>query len=129
MDKELEEILAEIKDDKKFSLQHLKFFIEGFNDRFWRALHNLLSNSVKKYVFQPSNRVEWIVIGKNRDYLIVSNLYCSCDDFYVKVVVQKSAKMCYHLLSKILADILDYHEQINVEDERYEELMKDWKHL
>ena len=129
VDTKLENILAEIKSDKNFSLQHLKFFIQVFNDRFWRALQNLLSSSVKKYVFHPSNRVEWIVVGKTRDYLIISNLYCSCDDFYVKVVVQKNAKMCYHLLSKLLGEALGNYEQINVEDERYDELMRDWKQL
>ncbi|MFX1294340.1 MAG: hypothetical protein ACFFD2_05740 [Promethearchaeota archaeon] len=127
MNNELEKILDEIKNNKNFSPDHLKFFIEEFNERFWKALRKVLENGVKKYNFKPSNRIVWIVIGNTRDYLILSNLYCPCEDFYVKVVIQKKARMCYHLLSKILADNLDYYEKINIEDERYDNLMKDWK--
>ncbi len=127
MTDELENILKEIKKDKKFTPEHLKYFVEEFNDRFWRALQTTLAKNVKKYIFKPSNRIVWIVIGKTRDYLILSNLHCMCDDFYMKVVIKKTAKMCYHLLSKILAENLGYYEKIIIEDNRYDELMKDWK--
>ena len=123
----LEIILEEIKKDKKFSTEHLKFFVEEFKERFWRALREVVTKGVKKYIFNPSNRIVWIVLGNKRDYLILSDLYCNCEDFYVKIVVQKTAKMCYHLLSKILAEYLDYYETFNVEDERYDELMDEWK--
>ena len=127
MTREIQEILKEIKRDKKFSPAHLKFFIDEFDERFWRALRNVLQKSVKKYVFKPSNRIVWIVVGNTRDYLIISDLYCACNDFYVKVVIKKAAKMCYHLLSKILADNLEYFEKFTVEDERYDKLMIEWK--
>jgi len=127
MNSDLENILDEISQDKKFSPNHLKYLIDEFNNRFWRALRKILEKGVKKYIFKPSNRIVWIVLGNRRDYLIISDLYCTCDDFYMKVVIKKTAKMCYHLLSKILADYLDYYEEINVEDERFNELMKDWK--
>ena len=103
MDNELESILNEIKKDKKFSIQHLKYFIEVFNDRFWRALQKVSEKGVQKYIFSPSNRVVWIVIGKSKDYKILSNLFCPCEDFYLSVVTRKTAKMCYHLLAKILS--------------------------
>ncbi|NVM29165.1 MAG: hypothetical protein HWN65_10010 [Candidatus Helarchaeota archaeon] len=127
MNDELESILQQIRDEKKFTLEHLKYFVDGFNDRFWRALRNTLNNGVKKYVFKPSNRIVWIVIGNRKDYLIISNLYCNCEDFYVKVVIKKAARMCYHLLSKVLAENLNYYEKFTVEDERYDELMEEWK--
>lgn len=127
MNDELESILQQIRDEKKFTLEHLIYFVDGFNDRFWRALRNTWNNGVKKYVFKPSNRIVWIVIGNKKDYLIISNLYCNCEDFYVKVVIKKAARMCYHLLSKVLAENLDYYEKFTVEDERYDELMEEWK--
>lgn len=129
MEPQFKKFVDQIQCDKKFSIEHLKYLIVEFDERFWRSLRNVATKNVKKYIFTPSNRTAWIVIGKNRDYLIISNLFCPCDDFYVKVVVQKSSKICYHLLSKILAEALDYYEVIAVEDERYNELMKDWKLL
>lgn len=127
MSYELNKIMEDIKKDKRISLEHLKYLAEEFDERFWKSFRNLLSYGVKKYHFIPSNRIVWIVIGKGRDYLILSDLYCNCEDFYVKVVVQKSAKICYHLLAKLLADSFNYYEEIHVEDERFEQLMKDWK--
>ncbi len=129
MDKKFGEILKEMKATQSFSIPDLKYLVDEFDERFWRALLNMLAKNVKKYIFIPSNRVSWIVIGKSRDYLILSNLYCPCEDFYLNVVTRKTAKMCYHLLSKILAENLQFFEEIKVEDERYDELMKDWKQL
>ena len=127
MSNQLNKIMDAVKTDKKLSVEHLKYLVQEFDERFWRALRNFLFFGVKKYHFLPSNRIVWVVVGKGRDYLILSDLYCNCEDFYVKVVVQKSAKICYHLLAKILADNFEYYEEIRVEDERYEHLMKDWK--
>jgi predicted nucleic acid-binding Zn finger protein len=125
----LKSVFDAIRIDKKISLDHMHYFFEEFDERFWRALQNVLERGVKKYIFVPSNRTAWIVVGNKRDYLIISDLYCSCEDFYLNVVVRKTAKMCYHLLSKVLATTFEDYEQITVEDDRYEQLMNDWKRI
>jgi len=129
MNENLRSIFDEITLDKKLSLVQLKILSEEFEERFWKALQKVMEQGVKKYNFIPSNRIVWIVIGNKRDYLIISDLYCSCDDFYLNVVVRKTAKMCYHLLSKVLATAFGFYEEITVEDERYDQLMKDWKRI
>jgi len=129
MNENLKRIFDEIKNNKKISLDQLKILFEEFKERFWKALQIVLERSVKNYRFTPSNRIAWVVVGKKRDYLIISDLYCSCDDFYLNIVIRKTAKMCYHLLSKVLATALEYYEEIIVEDERYDQLMKDWKQI
>ena len=98
-----------------------------FKDRFWKAIHTIAEKRVKKYIFQPSNRIRWIVVGRERDYLILSDHYCSCQDFYIKVVIQQEIKFCYHLLAKILAESLDVYTEIRVEDNRFFDLMENWK--
>ncbi len=125
----LKKVFDEIRLDKKISIDQMHFFFKEFDERFWKALQTVLERGIKKYTFVPSNRIAWIVVGKKRDYLIISDLYCSCEDFYLNVVVRKSAKMCYHLLSKVLANIFEDYEKITVEDERYDQLMKDWKQI
>ena len=125
----LKKVFDELRIEKKFSLDQMHFFVEEFNDRFWKALQKVLERGVKKYTFVPSNRTAWIVVGNKRDYLIISDLYCSCEDFYLNVVVRKFTKMCYHLLSKVLATTFEEYEKITVEDARYEQLMKDWKQI
>ena len=105
----------------------MEYLTELLNKRFFKALRAVRERRVKKYVFTPSNRVVWIVIGNLRDYLIISDLYCACEDFYLNVVIRKSAKLCYHLLSKIFAEYFQNYETIQVEDERFDQLMRDWK--
>jgi predicted nucleic acid-binding Zn finger protein len=42
---------------------------------------------VKKYIFKPSNRVRWIVVGRTRDYIVLPSVgYCSCEDFFFRVM-------------------------------------------
>ena len=53
--------------------------------------------------------------------------YCSCQDFYIKVVIQREINYCYHLLAKLLAESLSIYSEIRVEDERYFDLMDNWK--
>jgi predicted nucleic acid-binding Zn finger protein len=125
----LKKVFDEIRIDKKISLDQMNYFVKEFDERFWKALQKVLERGVKKYTFVPSNRTVWIVVGNKRDYLIISDLYCSCEDFYLNVVVRQTAKMCYHLLSKVLATTFEDYEQITVEDDRYEQLMKDWKRI
>ncbi|WEU40879.1 MAG: SWIM zinc finger family protein [Candidatus Odinarchaeum yellowstonii] len=129
MSDECEKYFKELADRKVLTLQMLKFFSEYYGERFWKALKAVVDGLIKKYVFTPSNRVEWIIIGKKRDYLIVSELYCSCQDFYMNVVLRKNAVICYHLLARRLAEALDCFEEIRVEDNKYEKFMCEWREI
>ncbi len=97
-------------------------------ERFWKALQAVTSSLVKRYLFEPSKREAWIVVGKNRDYL-VSDFYCDCDDFYFKVVIKRRAKSCYHILAKLLAEALELFSDIRVGDEMYNTLKEEWQIL
>jgi predicted nucleic acid-binding Zn finger protein len=82
---------------------------------------------VKKYVFSPSGRVVWVVLGRERDYLIMPEAeFCPCDDFYFRVL-DKKVHMCYHLLTQKLAANLGWFELFEENDDSYGMLMKDWK--
>jgi predicted nucleic acid-binding Zn finger protein len=82
---------------------------------------------VKKYVFSPSGRIVWIVVGKERDYQIMSAAgFCSCDDFYFRVM-GREANICYHLIAQKLAEALELYDKIEEEDRLYDCLMEEWK--
>ncbi len=57
---------------------------------------------VKKYIF--NDVVLWVVVGKERDYLVLPNIYCSCEDFYVRVVSRMEKKYCIHLIAQKIAE-------------------------
>ncbi len=129
MSGDFERYFKDITRRKCLTVQALKFFSENYGERFWKALKAVTDGLIKKYVFTPSNRVEWIIVGKKRDYLIVSELYCSCQDFYINVVLRKNAEICYHLLARRLAEALDCFEEIRVEDDKYEKFMCEWREI
>jgi len=98
-------------------------------ERFWRALQAVANNLVKRYVFEPSRREAWVVVGKNRDYRVLPDVYCDCEDFYINVIVKRRAETCYHILARILAEALNTFSVIRVDDMLYETLNAEWEAL
>lgn len=82
---------------------------------------------VKKYVFEPSGRVLWVVVGRNRDYLVLPLAkYCACDDFFYRVLGQER-KRCYHLLAVALAQRQGSYEEIEERDDLYLKFISEWR--
>ncbi len=125
----LNAICKEVKTEGKLTGKNLNRLYEVFGQRFTKAFEALKENRVKKYTFRPSGKVVWVVVGKERDYLIMPDAeFCSCDDFYFRVLDRK-VHLCYHLIAQKIASILDWYEKIDEHDELYEPLMREWKKL
>jgi len=123
----LNAICREAKAEDKLSGKNLTALYELFGQRFTKALNALKENRVKKYVFKPSGRTVWIVIGRERDYLIMPEAeFCMCDDFYFRVLDRK-IHLCYHLIAQKIARNLGWYENLEENDELYESLMNEWK--
>jgi predicted nucleic acid-binding Zn finger protein len=120
-------VCKEAKTDGKLTGKNLTRLYEVFGQRFTRAFEVLKEGRVKKYVFKPSGRIVWIVVGKERDYLLMPEAeFCTCDDFYFRVL-DKKVHLCYHLIAQKLAKILDWYELMEEHDELFETLMSEWK--
>jgi predicted nucleic acid-binding Zn finger protein len=123
----LNAICRQAKAEGKLSGKNLTGLYDLFGQRFTKALEALKENRVKKYTFRPSNRVVWIVVGRERDYLIMVEAdFCTCDDFYFRVL-DKKIHLCYHLLAQKIARNLGWFAPIDENDELYESLMDEWK--
>jgi predicted nucleic acid-binding Zn finger protein len=123
----LDSVCRQAKVAGKLSGENINELYELFGQRFTKALDALKDNRVKKYVFSPSARVVWIVVGRERDYLIMPEAeYCTCDDFYFRVL-DKKVHMCYHLFAQKIAQNLEWFEVIDTDDEDYDMLMDEWK--
>ena len=123
----LSAICREAKAEGKLSGKNLTELYELFGHRFTKALGALKENRVKKYIFKPSGRTVWIVIGRERDYLIMPEAeFCMCDDFYFRVL-DKEVHLCYHLIAQKIARNLEWYETIEENDKLYEPLMNEWK--
>ncbi|MFX1563702.1 MAG: hypothetical protein ACFFDP_10415 [Promethearchaeota archaeon] len=126
MKEEILTVLKEVQREHSLSGTALITLNRLCGKRFWRALQAVSDNLVKRYLFEPSGREAWIVVGKNRDYRVLSDIYCDCEDFYVNVIVKRRAEFCYHILAKILAEALGAFSDVNVDDMMHDTLIKEW---
>ncbi len=125
--KVLEQVCKEAKTKGEVTGNHLTQLSEALGSRFTKAWDAIKEERVKKYVFSPSGRIVWIVVGREREYQIMpATAFCSCDDFYFRVM-DREANICYHLIAQKIAEALERYDKIEEEDRLYECLMKEWK--
>lgn len=123
----LKQVCKKTEGKKRIEKADVKKLTAAFGERFTKALESVKRKGVKKYIFTPSKRIVWIVVGRERDYLIMPAAdFCTCDDFYFRVM-DKQAHLCYHLIAQKLAQTLENYELYEEEDKLYEVLMKEWK--
>lgn len=99
----------------------------AYEAKILKAIETVESKSVKKYLFMPSMRTVWIVVGKEREYLVIPRLYCQCDDFYINVVIRRKSMACYHLIAQCLAEEVGSFERYELKDSDFIRLSKEWK--
>jgi len=125
--KVLEQVCEEAKTKGEVTGNHLTQLSEALGSRFTKAWDAIKEERVKKYVFSPSGRIVWIVVGREREYQIMpAAAFCSCDDFYFRVM-DREANICYHLIAQKIAEALERYDKVEEEDMLYECLMEEWK--
>ena len=125
--KVLEKVCKEAKTKGEVTGNQLTQLSEAFGSRFTKAWETLKEKRVKKYVFSASGRIVWIVVGREREYQVMPAAgFCSCDDFYFRVM-DREAHICYHLIAQKIADALGWYDKIEEEDRLYDCLMEEWK--
>ena len=123
----LEKVCEETKTTRELTGSHISQLSEALGSRFTKAWHAVQEERVKKYIFNPSGRIVWIVVGREREYQIMpAAAFCSCDDFYFRVM-DREANICYHLIAQKLAEALEVYDKIEEEDRLYDCLMEEWK--
>ena len=117
---ELESVCSEAREVGHLKFSHLARLYRAFGQRLANALEALREKRVKKYVFKPSGRVLWVVVGREREYIVMPKApFCSCEDFYFRVI-DGEARLCYHVIAQRLAECLNWYEAVEEEDENYE---------
>ena len=125
--KVLEQVCEEAKNKGEVTGNNLTELSEVLGSRFTKAWDTIKEERVKKYVFSPSGRIVWIVVGREREYQIMpAAAFCSCDDFYFRVM-DREANICYHLIAQKIAEALERYDKVDEEDRLYDCLMEEWK--
>ena len=123
----LERLVDEARSERELSRSSWERLRSVFGDRFVKAWRLVLEKRIKRYIFRPSERVVWVAVGQSGEHRILpASEYCSCDDFYFRVI-DGDAGVCYHLLAQRLADALNSYQQILEEDEAYPALAAEWR--
>jgi len=123
----LDKICERVRSTGQITDEELIELSATFGIRVKNAIHALQKGRVKKYVFKPSGRVVWIVVGKEKDYQIIPGAnFCTCDDFYFRVM-NREVHLCYHIIAQKLAEATGTYEEFEETDDLYETLMREWR--
>ena len=123
----LKDIYKEAKVSGRITGGQLTQLSEAVGSRFEKAWEAVKEGRIKKYVFEPSGRTVWIVVGKAREYRVLPDAdFCSCDDFYFRVM-DMEVHLCYHLIAQKLAEALKRYDLVKERDELYNPLMDEWR--
>jgi predicted nucleic acid-binding Zn finger protein len=130
-EKLLNEICQEAKLTGRITDDRIAQLTAVFGKRFENGWEAFQGNRVKRYLFKPSGREIWIVVGKERDYQVIPSVgFCSCDDFYFRVVGEgRETHFCYHLIAQRLAEAMGRYDMIEESDDLYETLMSEWRNM
>jgi predicted nucleic acid-binding Zn finger protein len=94
-----------------------------YGRRFEKAIDTALASSVKRHLFLPSRREAYTVVGHRGDeFLDPASPYCSCDDFYFRVMAGKR-DLCYHLISYQIASKAELLDTVEFDDHEFNQIM------
>ncbi len=123
----LAKIVEKIKEDGRLSLETMTELADAFGESFHKALKTVREQRVKRYCFTPGPLETVIVVGHEREYLLIPEVwYCGCRAFYPRGL--KEAPICYHMLAYKLAEALDIVEEVEMEVESYEAILDELKY-
>lgn len=90
-----------------------------------KALEAIRENRVKIYIFKPSGRKLWIVVGRHGRYLVLPRAeYCTCNDFFFRVISGEKPS-CYHIIAVKKAIREETYSVVEKEDASYARILED----
>jgi predicted nucleic acid-binding Zn finger protein len=117
----------DIASSGKFTDAQKSRLAERFADRFKNALALVDKRKVHRYRFKPSGRTIWTVEGRKGVYQVIPEMnFCSCDDYYFRVMDGKKA-LCYHIIAQKIASALGRFDTSDLKDAQYTRITKQWR--
>jgi len=117
----------EIRSKGQLSEKTRAKLLKQFSKRFENAMNLVDKNRVKKYMFRPSNRVIWTVLGRKGEYQVIPETnFCNCDDYYFRVIDRKKT-LCYHIIAQRFAEAFGKYTVKKLPDKAYSSVTEKWK--
>ncbi|NVM19215.1 MAG: hypothetical protein HWN80_16000 [Candidatus Lokiarchaeota archaeon] len=118
------DVYSKAKNRKVIDDELISFIDSIFPNNVDKVLE-VIKKGITKYNYKPSNRVIWVALGKKCEHMIFPRLFCSCQDFYKNVVIQRKRSFCKHLLAQAICDGLDDFNELDLDDEDFNTLVED----
>lgn len=112
---------------KKLIDEDLISFLEDIFPEKSTNVVEVLKRGITKYIYRPSNRIVWTAMGENQEHLIYPRIYCSCQDFYKNVVVNKKRNFCKHILAQLISEAFNNYKIVRLGDKKFSMLIRDLK--
>jgi predicted nucleic acid-binding Zn finger protein len=123
----IEKICSDIRSAGGVAKKRKLKLAASLSERFENAMNLVRKKCVKKYIFNPSGRVLWIVKGRKAEYQVIPDAnFCNCNDYYFRVI-NREKQLCYHIIAQKLAEALNKYEVIELPDRNYGDVTKKWK--
>jgi len=112
---------------KKIIDEDLVLFLETIFPKKSTTVLEVLKRGITKYIYKPSNRIVWTAMGENQEHLIYPRIYCSCQDFYKNVVVNKKRNFCKHIMAQLISEAFNNYKIVSLGDKKFRMLIRDLK--
>lgn len=123
----MEAAIAELKSRHELSADLKKTLQMAFGDRFANGWEVATSRKVRRYEFEPSGRILWVVQGRKGEYQVMPDIpFCYCDDYYFRVMDKKRG-LCYHIIAQKIAETLNKFETVSKKDSQYSTITDRWR--
>jgi len=123
----MEAAIAELKSRHELSADLKKTLQIAFGDRFANGWEVATSRKVRRYEFEPSGRILWVVQGRKGEYQVMPDIpFCYCDDYYFRVMDKKRG-LCYHIIAQKIAETLNKFETVSKKDSQYSTITDRWR--
>ena len=120
------EVFKKAKEKQTIDEEFIRFLDTIFPDKSINVM-DVIKRGITKYMCEPSKRIVWTAMGENQEHLIYPKLYCSCQDFYKSVIVNRKRDFCKHILAQIICETLNNYKKVRLKDNKFEELVRDFK--
>ncbi|TFG22214.1 MAG: hypothetical protein EU532_14590 [Promethearchaeota archaeon] len=115
-------LISIVKEKSKIDDEILNYLNSIFSENAERILESIKRGITKYHI---DKRVIWTAMGDNSEHIIYPKIYCSCQDFYLNVVIERKRDFCKHILAQIICEVLNNYDEKNLSYDEFRNLFKD----
>jgi predicted nucleic acid-binding Zn finger protein len=115
-------LISIVKDKSKIDDEVINYLNSIFSENAERVIETI-NRGITKYHIE--DRFIWTAMGENSEHIIYPKIYCSCQDFYLNVVIERKRDYCKHILAQIICDVLNDYDEKDLSYNEFKILFKD----